>query len=136
MLTARNSASAVSTIDTLRNLVDSYVEHLDFEGILSLAVVDLSPELSDFAETAAAISNLDLVISVDTAVAHLAGALAKPVWTLLPRVPDWRWQVRGETTPWYPTMRLYRQPRSGDWHSVIQRVTGDLASAANPTVGT
>ncbi len=102
----------------------------------SLAVVDLSPELSDFAETAAAISNLDLVISVDTAVAHLAGALAKPVWTLLPRVPDWRWQVRGETTPWYPTMRLYRQPRSGDWHSVIQRVTGDLASAANPTVGT
>ncbi|MEW6188000.1 MAG: tetratricopeptide repeat protein [Thermodesulfobacteriota bacterium] len=89
-------------------------------------VVDFSNELTDFSETAALIENLDLVISVDTAVAHLTGALGKPVWTLLPFAPDWRWMLDREDSPWYPTMRLFRQPRYGDWESVIKRVAVEL----------
>jgi tetratricopeptide (TPR) repeat protein len=83
-------------------------------------------EIHNFADTATVIMELDLIISVDTAVAHLAGALGKPVWTLLPFVPDWRWGLEGETTSWYPTMRLFRQPRLGDWDSVIHRVKEEL----------
>jgi hypothetical protein len=93
----------------------------------SLKITDLTEHLHDFADTAALMMELDLIISVDTAVAHLAGALGRPVWTLLPFVPDWRWGLKGETTPWYPTMRLFRQPVLGDWDSVIQRVTRELA---------
>lgn len=84
-------------------------------------------ELRDFSDTAALISNLDLVISVDTGVAHLAGALAKPVWMLTPFPPDWRWRLQGEDSPWYPTMRLFRQARPGDWESVIAKVSAALA---------
>jgi len=78
--------------------------------------------LRDFADTAALISCLDLVISVDTAPAHLAGAMGKPTWVLLPFAPDWRWMLDRADSPWYPTMRLFRQSRSGDWHDVIARV--------------
>lgn len=86
----------------------------------------IGEELTDFADTAALISELDLVITVDTAVAHLTGALGKPVWILLPFVADWRWlQGRGDS-PWYPTARLYRQAVAGDWRSAIDRVTDDL----------
>lgn len=73
---------------------------------------------------------LDLVISVDSMPAHLAGALGVPVWTLLHHEPDWRWMSRGERTPWYPRMRLFRQPRAGDWEPVIARVVKELAHAA------
>jgi len=97
---------------------------------LAEQLVDLGSHLGDFADTAAAISCLDLVISVDTAIAHLAGALAKPIWTLLPFAPDWRWLLQREDTPWYPTMRLYRQPAVGDWVAVVDRVTADLRSRA------
>jgi tetratricopeptide (TPR) repeat protein len=83
-------------------------------------------ELKDFSETAALISHLDLVISVDTSVAHLAGALARPVWVLLPLVPDWRWQLEGDTSPWYPTARLFRQDASRSWAKVIARVQAVL----------
>ncbi|MBI4657443.1 MAG: tetratricopeptide repeat protein [Verrucomicrobia bacterium] len=83
-------------------------------------VVNLEPQLTDFAVTASAIEQLDLVICVDTAVAHLAGALGKPVWVLLPYAPDWRWLLGREDSPWYPTMRLFRQPRRGDWDAVIE----------------
>jgi hypothetical protein len=91
-------------------------------------ITDLGPYLGDFADTAAAIQELDLIVSVDTAVAHLAGALAKPVWTLIPFAPDWRWMLDREDSPWYPTMRLFRQPAPGDWSSVIAHVTTQLTA--------
>jgi tetratricopeptide (TPR) repeat protein len=80
-----------------------------------------------FLDTAAVMQACDLVITADTAIAHLAGALGVRTWTGLPFVPDWRWGLEGETTPWYPSMRLFRQPRAGDWESVIARMTEDLA---------
>ncbi len=89
-------------------------------------VFDLSPVLRDFAATAAAINQLDLVISVDTVVAHLAGALGRPVWLLLPFAPDWRWLLGRSDSPWYPTMRLFRQSKPGDWPGVIQEVCSEL----------
>jgi tetratricopeptide (TPR) repeat protein len=92
-----------------------------------MTLLDLAADLNDFADTAAVIANLDLVISVDTAVAHLAGALGKPVWTLLPASADWRWLLDREDSPWYPTMRLFRQTRLGDWAGVIERVCEALA---------
>lgn len=82
--------------------------------------------LRDFADTAALIETLDLVIAADTGVAHLAGALGRPVWTLLPFAPDFRWRLHGRDTTWYPTMTLYRQHRHGDWKSVISQVARDL----------
>jgi tetratricopeptide (TPR) repeat protein len=88
----------------------------------SLMLADFTPELSDFADTAALIANLDLVIACDTAVAHLAGAMAKPVWLMLPYVPDWRWLLNRTDSPWYPTMCLFRQPSPGDWSAVISDV--------------
>ncbi len=82
----------------------------------------------DFSDTAALIEQMDFVISVDTAVAHLAGAMAKPVWVLLPAVPDWRWMLDRDDSPWYPTARLYRQRTSGDWASVFEQVVEDLSA--------
>ncbi len=94
-------------------------------------VFDAAPWLKDFTDTAGLIAELDLVISVDTAVAHLAGAMGKPVWTLLPSNPDWRWMLQREDSPWYPTMRLFRQPSFGDWPSVIVNATQDLRAFVN-----
>jgi tetratricopeptide (TPR) repeat protein len=94
------------------------------------AIDDLAPALGDFVESAAAVSALDLVITVDTAMAHLAGALGKPVWVLLPWVTDWRWMLRRDDNPWYPTMRLFRQERGEPWSAVIARVAGDLGMVA------
>jgi ADP-heptose:LPS heptosyltransferase len=70
---------------------------------------------------------MDVVVSVDTSVAHLAGGLALPVWVLLPFMPDWRWLLGRDDSPWYPTARLYRQPRPGDWSEPLARVMRDLA---------
>jgi hypothetical protein len=98
----------------------------EIRDISVVSITNCAPRIKSFADTAGLIMELDLVISVDTAVAHLAGALARPVWTFLPFVPDWRWGLEGETTPWYPTMRLFRQPSLGDWDSVIQRVAEEL----------
>jgi hypothetical protein len=83
--------------------------------------------LRNFADTAAVISHLDLVVSVDTAVVHVAGALGAPVWVLLPFSPDFRWLLEREDSPWYPTARLFRQPRHGDWDSTLMRVRDELA---------
>ncbi len=90
-------------------------------------LTDLSPLLTDFAITAAVIQQLDLVITVDTAVAHLAGALGKPVWILLPFAPDWRWQLDRPDSPWYPTARLFRQTNRGEWPAVISAIVRELA---------
>lgn len=89
-------------------------------------LVDLRGSAKDFLETSAVVAQLDLVISVDTAMAHLAGALAKPVWTLLPYAPDWRWFLNRNDSPWYPTMQLFRQTQRNQWSSVILRVAEEL----------
>ncbi|MDB5418464.1 MAG: hypothetical protein JWP50_1883 [Phenylobacterium sp.] len=103
------------------------------EALMALpGAVDLAPQATgarDFHDTAGIVAGLELVITVDTSVAHLAGALGKPVWVLLPAIgTDWRWGASGETTPWYPTMRLFRQKTPGDWSAVIDRVRAALAA--------
>ena len=92
------------------------------------AIIDLEPCLTDYVETAAIIANLDLVITVDTSVAHLAGAMNKPVWVLLPFLPDYRWLLDRRDSPWYPSARLYRQQAAGDWRAVMQAVSKELSS--------
>jgi ADP-heptose:LPS heptosyltransferase len=92
-------------------------------------VMDLSNRLADFAATAAAIERLDLTISVDTSVLHLAGALARPVWGLLSTRSDWRWMLDREDSPWYPTLRLFRQSRLDDWSELFSRVAAALAQS-------
>jgi len=100
-------------------------------GVLARAprLLHLGDELSDFADTAAVLALADLVISVDSAVAHLAGAMGRPVWILLPFSPDWRWMLEREESPWYPTAKLLRQPAIGDWDSVIERLRRELTRA-------
>ena len=93
-------------------------------------VRDLSPLLTDFTATAAVLAQLDLLISVDTAAAHLAGALDRPAWILLPAIgTDWRWRFDGETTDWYPSLRLFRQTEAGDWRPVMAAVAARLSAA-------
>ncbi len=91
-----------------------------------LGVLDLTDRLDDFSDTASLMSQLDLIITVDTAVAHLAGALGVPVWVALAFDPDWRWMLEREDSPWYPSMRLFRQTRWGDWPGVFQRMSDAL----------
>ncbi|MCC7016555.1 MAG: glycosyltransferase family protein [Rhodospirillales bacterium] len=129
-----------------------FVHFLDLAGISGVAVYSLQTgeaardvralaaeplifeagqALADFADLATALVQLDLVVSVDTATAHLAGALGKPVWILLSAVPDWRWPAGGEKTPWYPTMRLFRQKARGDWTEVMTDVCAQLQRAVS-----
>jgi len=91
-------------------------------------IVDLTADLGDFTDTAALVGCLDLVISVDTSVAHLAGALGRPTWVLLTHIPDYRWLLDRDDSPWYPTLRLFRQPREGDFASAIGRMRTELAA--------
>jgi hypothetical protein len=136
-----DDANRSTTLAAMRPLLD--VAGVEFYGLqvgaaarqiaaegLTDRIVDLGPGFRDFTDTAAAIQALDLVIGVDTAVPHLAGALGKPAWLLLPRVADWRWGNDGETTPLYPTMRLFRQSGDGRWPPVIARVGRELAPLA------
>ena len=93
------------------------------------ALLNLGAEISDFVDTMAIIEALDLVVCVDTALAHLAGAMGKPVWILLPYAPDWRWLLGRSDSPWYPTARLFRQSNPGDWSSVVRRIAEALSKA-------
>jgi tetratricopeptide (TPR) repeat protein len=89
-------------------------------------VIRLSDNINDFSDTAGIIDNLDLVISTDTSVVHLAGAMGKPVWVLLSHIPDWRWLLERKDSPWYPSMKLFRQKEKGNWNSVMEEVVGEL----------
>jgi tetratricopeptide (TPR) repeat protein len=100
-----------------------------------LNLIDLTEHLTDFSETASMIANLDLVISVDTAVAHLAGAIGKPVWVLLPFAPDWRWLLGREDSPWYPTARLFRQTKPRDWETIVAKLVDALVSFSRDPKG-
>jgi hypothetical protein len=91
-----------------------------------LKLLDLSPHLHDFADTAAAIAGLDLVIATDTSVVHVAGALGMPIWIMLAHIADWKWLIGREDSPWYPTARLFRQPALGAWNAVIEHIAREL----------
>jgi len=93
---------------------------------LPLPIDDPTPAFADFADTAAFIDQLDLVLSVDSAVAHLAGAMGKETWLLLSHIRDWRWPIAGQSTPWYPTMRIFRQETRGQWEPLLARVADEL----------
>jgi tetratricopeptide (TPR) repeat protein len=109
------------------------VDQLDTAGA-AMSVARLGPDYDagDFADTAAVIEALDLIVSCDTSVAHLGGALGKPVWMAINAVADWRWLEGRTDTPWYPTMRLYRQPEPGDWAAVFRAMARDLLALARP----
>jgi hypothetical protein len=100
----------------------------DEQVLAEFGVLHFGDQLQSFAETAALVDAMDLVISVDTSVAHLAGALAKPLWLLIPYVPDWRWMLGRDDSPWYPTARLFRQDDRRQWDGVIARVAAELGS--------
>ena len=91
-----------------------------------IPVINISDDFEDFTDTAAAIDNLDLVISVDTSVLHLVGAMGKKVWALLPFSPEWRWMLNREDSPWYPTMKLFRQKKRNDWYGLFKQVCEEL----------
>ena len=117
---------AWTTISLQKEIRDSDRSALDQDP----AITRFENELADFRDTAALVSLLDVVVSVDTAVAHLAGAMGKPVWLLLPFSPDWRWLLDREDSPWYPTAKLFRQSQPGDWNPVLDRVARELRALA------
>jgi hypothetical protein len=94
-----------------------------------IRLIDLGVAIADFRDTAAILAGLDLLITVDTASVHLAGALGRPVWLMNRFDTDWRWGAEGTTSPWYPSLAIYRQERPGEWEPVIRRIAADLASA-------
>jgi hypothetical protein len=96
-----------------------------------LHLTDGSSRDRDLAETAALLATLDQVVTTDTCIAHLAGAMAKPVWILLPYLSDWRWMQHLDTSPWYPAARLFRQSSAGDWAGVLDRVIAELDDLTN-----
>jgi ADP-heptose:LPS heptosyltransferase len=96
------------------------------EGAEDMKIVDVSEFMNDFEDTAAIIKGMDLIISIDTAVVHLAGALGHPTWALLAWNADWRWKATGETTEWYSSVRLFRQPKENDWNTVFTTVANRI----------
>ena len=104
----------------------SQLAQLSQSNQLPLALINWMDDAHDFSDTAALVEQLDLVIAVDTSTAHLAGAMGKPVWLLNRYDTCWRWGVSGEQSPWYPTMRIFRQTQMGDWQGVMQTVRKEL----------
>ena len=104
------------------------VREMDQITLEQSAIKHFRNELNDFTDTAALCTLMDLVISIDTSVAHLSGALGKPTWVLLPYVPDCRWLLDREDSPWYSSVRLFRQPKHKDWESVLERIHDELLS--------
>ena len=103
------------------------VRDADRKALSRSPLRDFTRRLHDFAEAAALISHMDVVISVDTSIAHLAGALGKPIWVLLAFHPDFRWLRDRTDSPWYPTARLFRQTHDGDWSDVFARIAAEIA---------
>jgi tetratricopeptide (TPR) repeat protein len=140
--TNKNDRHRSITLATLAPLaranVDFYNLQLGKPGLEAahppqgMKMIDLTSMIGDFADTAALLSELDLVVSVDTAVVHLAGAMGMPVWVLLQYTPDFRWLLEGQTTPWYPSVRLIRQTKFGVWNDLIDRTADELASYQPP----
>jgi hypothetical protein len=125
-LTAVLGVAGVSYVSVQKD-----VRPADAAALAESSVADYRTDLTDLAETAALISELDLVITVDTSVAHLAGALGKPVWILLATRVDWRWMAEGSTSPWYPTAKLFRQKAPGAWAPVLAEVRTALEALAS-----
>jgi hypothetical protein len=143
----KGSGFAVAAMDALRSIAfERLAPVLDVPGVAFFSlqkdhaapagapVIDLMGNMRDFADTAALVANLDLVISVDTAVAHLAGALGKPVWLLNRHNGCWRWLTGRRDSPWYPAFKLYTQPRRDDWESVVAEMAADLARLATSSL--
>jgi hypothetical protein len=120
----------VDFISVQKNVTEEDAALLEEHGVLQLG-----QEFADFADTAAVIKMLDLLVTVDTSVAHLAGAMGQPVALLVPYSPDWRWMLDRTDSPWYPTMRLFRQSKSGDWEGVIELLGQELGDAARRRSG-
>jgi hypothetical protein len=97
-------------------------------------VIELGSRLDDLMDTAAVMAYLDLIVTPDTSIAHLAGAIGAPAWVALPLAPDWRWLLGRDDSPWYPTLRLFRQERRGDWHNVFNRMARQLESTVHTIV--
>jgi hypothetical protein len=112
--------------------LSKFVRPGDEEEMRRLGIRHFGEELADFAETAALASLMDVVVSVDTSIAHLAGALALPMWLLIADPPEYRWMLAREDSPWYPTARLFRQRSRGDWAEVIARVAAALRDTVEP----
>jgi hypothetical protein len=130
-----NNPFRVMKFEALKPLIDIARPHLislqlgpEAKLAADAGIFDVSPFISDFADSAALISELDLVITLDSAPAHLAGALGKPVWVFLPFNAEWRWLIGREDSIWYPTMRLFRQTRPQDWSDVLLRICVDIKS--------
>ena len=137
----RNRSLSLSQLHELVQLdldfisLQKNMSQTDKETLVTFSSVrDVSPTLRDFSDTAALVECLDLVVAVDTSVAHLAAAMGKPVWVLLPFNSDWRWLEKTSTSPWYSCMRLYRQRTNKDWKSVLEQVKFDLCSNFNLTL--
>jgi hypothetical protein len=122
----------VRLISLQKGFGSEQLETLDFAGDIEPLAQRLDVAGGAFMDTAAVLKTIDLLVTPDTALAHLAGALGAPVWLALSAIPDWRWQLEGEETPWYPTMRLFRQQREGDWDEVFQRVAAELRKLVTP----
>ena len=132
----RNDRNRSMALETMLPLIGNWAEFFTLQTEIrdadTLALASLPEmrlavaDLRDFADTAALVDLMDVVVTVDTSIAHLAGAMGKSVWILLPFNPDWRWLLDREDSVWYPTARLFRQPAIGDWDSVIRRVREEL----------